>query len=143
MPHGGGRVSIKLRRHRHHYTSGPIRDTKAISLRTELRAKKLLRVAIFQFHIAANEIDPDFADAANDLGLEILFRYLAIVQEPVLNLPRPVRDQTLPSSLAHGAKMYATLMSERVHSGIPTGSDPIVVLAGRHMGQGTASMDSH
>ena len=67
----------------------------------------------------------------------------AIAQEPVLNLPRPVRDQTLPSSLAHGAKMYATLMSERVHSGIPTGSDPIVVLAGRHMGQGTASMDSH
>ena len=136
MPHGGGRVSIKLRRHRHHHTSGPVRDTKAISLRTELRAKKPLRVAIFQFH-------PDFADAANDLGLEILFRYLAIVQEPVLNLPRPVRDQTLPSSLAHGAKMYATLMSERVYSGIPTGSDPIVVLAGRHMGQGTASMDSH
>ena len=60
-----------------------------------------------------------------------------------LNLPRPVRDQTLPSSLAHGAKMYATLMSERVYSGIPTGFDPIVVLAGRHMGQGTASMDSH
>ena len=81
MPHGGGRVSIKLRRHRHHYTSVPVRDTKTFPLRTKLFAKKLLRVAIFQFHIAANEIDPDFADAANDLGLEILFRYLAIVQE--------------------------------------------------------------
>ena len=95
MPHGDGRVFIKLRRHRHHYTSGPVRDTKAISLRTELRAKKLLRVAMFQFHIAANEIDPDFADAANDLGLESLFRYLAIVQ-PVVNVPRPVRAPPLP-----------------------------------------------